>query len=212
MANKRGSTRRKDISNHRFGRLIAKRVEYVDSNGHAYWLCVCDCGGQKTVRASHLHTGNVTSCGCAKGRKTHGERHGRIYTIWANMKQRCNNRNARQYQDYGGRGITVCDEWDTSYEAFRDWAKENGYRDDLTIDRINNDGPYTPENCRWATPRDQSNNTRRNRYLTHNGETHSVSEWARILGINQGTLRKRLYKYKWSTEDALGKEVKKNGT
>ena len=128
------------------------------------------------------------------------------------MIQRCENPNDKGFFRYGGRGITVCEEWANSFEAFRDWALANGYRDDLTIDRIDNDGNYCPENCRWATARTQANNTRKTRFLTYKGETHSVTEWGRILGIKQSTLNMRLNKYKWSIEKALSIGGKKHVT
>lgn len=202
-------TRRHDIAGQRFGLLTADAFAYRGSGGHAYWHCKCDCGGQKVVRYGHLKSGNVSSCGCANTRKTHGEARSRLYVIWTGIKQRCTNPNNIEFPRYGGRGITVCDEWSNSFEAFRDWALANGYSDELSIDRKENNGPYSPENCRWATPVEQSNNTRKNRNLTYNGETHSVSEWARILGVNQSTLNMRLNKYNWSVEDALTKGVRK---
>lgn len=141
----------------------------------------------------------------------HGDTGTRLYHIWANMKARCTNTNNRQFVDYGGRGISICEEW-LKYEAFRDWALSNGYNERLSIDRIDNDAGYRPDNCRWATPREQANNTRKVRLIAFNGETHSVCEWARILGIKQSTLNMRLNKYGWSAEQALGKEVRKYGT
>ena len=198
------------LSGKKFGRLTVEKFEYCGPNGHAYWRCKCDCGNYKVVRASHLKSGNVISCGCAQTRKTHGGTNSRIYPIWNNMKQRCSNPNSIEFHLYGGRGIAVCEEWRNSFKHFRDWAFSNGYRDDLTIDRKDNNGPYCPENCRWATMREQANNTRRTRFLTYNGETHSVSEWARILGINQSTLNMRLNKYNWSVEDALSRGVRNN--
>jgi hypothetical protein len=142
---------------------------------------------------------------------THGDKGTRLYYIWNNMKQRCINSHNPQFADYGGRGITVCEDW-LKYECFRDWALNNGYSENLTIDRINNNSGYCPENCRWATPREQANNTRKVRLITYNGETHSVCEWSRILNIKQSTLNMRLNKYGWSAEEALRKEVRKYGT
>lgn len=203
-------SKRRDITGQRFGWLTVEAFEYCDPFGHAYWRCKCDCGGQKIVRASHLKSGNVSSCGCAPNRKTHGETRSRLYVIWNDMKQRCMNPNSMGFHRYGGRGITVCDEWKNSFEAFRDWALANGYSEVLSIERKDNNGPYCPDNCCWATRKEQANNTRKTRFLTHNGETHSVSEWARILGINQSTLNMRLNKQNWSVEDALSKGVKKS--
>lgn len=197
-----------DLTGLKFGKLTPIKIDHITASGHTYWLCLCECGGSKVVRASHLKTGNVTSCGCITPHRTHGETGSRLYIIWNNMKQRCSNPNSFEFHLYGGRGISVCEEWKNSYEAFRSWAMENGYSPKLSIDRIDNNGNYCPENCRWATAVEQANNTRRNRLLTYKGETHSVSEWGRILGIKQSTLNMRLNKYKWSIEDALGKGEK----
>ena len=181
--------------------------------GHAYWLCVCECGGHTVVRGSHLKTGNVASCGCRKGHITHGESGSRLYAIWNNMRERCRNPKTREYHRYGGRGIKVCDEWLNDFQAFYDWAIANGYDDtaprgQCTIDRIDNDGNYCPENCRWTTAKVQANNTRRTRFIEFNGEKHSVTEWARRLGMNQSTLSMRINKYGWSAEKALKTEVR----
>ena len=118
------------------------------------------------------------------------------------MKARCVDSNSHKYHAYGGRGITICEEWLNSFEAFYDWAMANGYRDDLSIDRIDNDGNYCPENCRWATPKEQANNTRTNRLLEHNGEKRTVSEWADITGIAKKAIYRRLGRG-WSVEKAL---------
>ena len=109
---------------------------------------------------------------------------------------------------YGGRGISVCKEWDESYEAFRDWALANGYADGLSIDRIDVDGNYEPPNCRWATNQEQQNNKRTNVYLTFNGKTQTIAQWAREVGINPVTLHARIYRYRWSVERALTEQVK----
>lgn len=139
----------------------------------------------------------------------HGDHKKRLYRIWIGMKYRCNNPNHSYYRDYGARGITVCGEWE-KYENFRDWALSNGYQNDLTIDRIDNDKGYSPENCRWITMKKQSNNRRTNRVIECNGEKHTLSEWSEIVGVCVGTLWDRL-KNGWSTERALFEPVHNNG-
>ena len=126
----------------------------------------------------------------------------RLYIIWQGMKQRCYDASCNCYPRYGGRGVTICEEWRNGSEAFQAWALSHGYREDLTIDRIDVNGNYEPGNCRWATWKEQANNTRRNRYITYNEVTHTLTEWADIFGINYGTLRSRLDNG-WSVERAL---------
>ena len=189
-----------------FGHLCVTEFSHA-YNGHSYWLCRCDCGGYTIARGSHLKAGNVSSCGCRKGHITHGESKTRLYSVWCGMRERCQNPNSKEYLRYGGRGIFVCSEWN-NYEVFRDWALSHGYAPNLSIDRKDNNGHYTPENCRWATAKEQANNTRRTRFIEFAGERHSVSEWARRLGINQSTLSMRLNKYGWSAEKALRKDVR----
>lgn len=123
------------------------------------------------------------------------------------MKDRCYREGSSAYEHYGGRGISVCNEWQHSFEAFRDWALANGYRDDLTIDRKDVNGDYCPENCRWATLKEQGNNKRYNHLVEYKGETHTLSEWSEITGIQCGTLYYRLKV--WSVEDALTKPVER---
>lgn len=200
----------KDLSGKRFGNLIVSSVHEV-RNGHAYWLCYCDCGNHVIVRGAHLSSGNISSCGCRKGHKTHLESKSRLYHIWRNMNARCLNPSNPQYESYGARGITVCNDW-REYLPFRNWALGNGYAENLSIDRIDNDGGYCPENCRWTTARNQANNTRKNHFITYRGETHSLSEWARMLDIKQSTLSMRINRYGWSVEDALRKEVNQYGS
>lgn len=130
----------------------------------------------------------------------------RLYTVWNNMRQRCYNESRRDYPWYGGRGITVCREWKESFPNFMNWATKNGYRNGLTLDRIDTNGHYSPDNCRWATRKEQANNRRSNRHLTHDGRTQSMQQWADELGLETSTIWRRLY-YGWPVERALGEPV-----
>lgn len=185
----------KDLTNQRFGKLTVIGINSKDNRGECKWLCKCDCGNQTVVYGSHLRKGVTVSCGCVmrSTSKTHGESKTRLYKIWQHMKSRCSNKNGDNYKYYGGRGITYCEEWE-SFETFRDWAMRNGYKDTLTIDRINPDGNYEPSNCRWVTQVVQHKNTRKCLQITHNGETHTLREWGRILGIPKSTIQQRYKK------------------
>lgn len=204
-----------DLTGMRFGRLeVIERVPYVTKGGNPLtaYRCKCDCGNTKIVIAENLRKERVISCGCykdentAKRSKTHGMSKTRLYHIWGLMKKRCNDPHSINYERYGGRGITVCDEWQKSSDAFLEWALSHGYREDLTLDRIENDKGYSPENCRWATAKEQGRNQRTNRRLTMNGETRTLSEWVEITGINDATIRSRL-KRGWNVERALSEPV-----
>ena len=204
--------------NKRFGRLtVIKRVEdYVTKSGgrHARYLCACDCGVQKEVMKEYLTSGRVRSCGCLRkenGNPTHMEIHTRLYTIWGNMCNRCSNPNNPAWERYGGRGISVCDEW-KKYEGFRDWAYANGYDDTLTIDRINNDCGYEPSNCRWTDTITQANNKRNNNLITYRGETKTLAEWARKLGISYKVLHHRVVGLGWEIDRAFEQPVRKSPT
>ncbi len=133
----------------------------------------------------------------------------RLYTIWLRMRQRCNSPSDKGYPYYGGRGISVCEEWNTDYSSFRKWALAEGYTDSLTLDRIDNNCGYSPENCRWVDKKTQANNRRTNRIIEWNGEQHTLSEWAGITGIGWSTIRVRLEKG-WSVEKALTTPVRRH--
>ena len=199
----------KDLTGQRFGRLTV--LSYVNmGTPYAHWLCKCDCGNEKIISKKSLDTGRVVSCGCYRDEirnkpKTHGMTHTRLYTIWRSMVNRCRGNNQQSKRLYKDRGIAVCQEWVNSFETFSNWASNNGYKDDLTIDRIDNSKGYSPDNCRWATPMEQANNRRNNRIVEYNGEKHTLSEWARITGINRCTLQYRIAKAKWPVEKALCK-------
>ena len=164
--------------------------------------CRCDCGTVKEVNANSLISGRSTSCGCRHREiassvcrnnfKTHGETKSRLYQIYAGIKKRCNNPHSYNYKNYGARGIKICDEWAHSWDSFRDWSLKNGYSGSLSIDRIDVDGNYSPDNCRWVTRDVQANNRRSNRKLTYNEETHTCAEWARIIGVSGKSLYKML--------------------
>lgn len=202
-----------DLTGQKFGRLtVIKRVENT-KNKDTLWLCKCDCGGETITRITNLKNGNTKSCGCLnkehllKSITKHGLHNEKLYNTWKCIRQRCNNKNNPSYKNYGGRGITICNEWN-DFKNFYDWALNNGYKENLTIDRINNNKGYSPENCRWADKTTQSNNKRNNRNYTYNNETHTMGEWAKILNVNYWALRSRLDRG-WDIKKALETEYKK---
>lgn len=200
-----------DLSGERYGRLVV--VDRALNDGkRTMWNCVCDCGNRVTVRAENLRSGNTKSCGCIEkdrpNRTTHGLSKSRINSVFNSMKQRCYNKNNYEYANYGGRGIKICDEWLNDRRAFYRWAVENGYDDsaeygECTIDRIDVNGDYCPENCRFVDLFVQANNTRKNKYYMYCGEKHTLAEWARIKGIKYIDLYMKINRNGLSIEEAL---------
>lgn len=196
-----------DLTGDRFGRWIV--LERVPEGKKTKYLCRCVCGTEKLVAHGDLRSGKSKSCGCLKRdltirrNTTHNEsHHTRLWRIWNNMRSRCKYPSTAHWNRYGGRGIDVCEEWDVSYESFKNWALVNGYSDELTIDRINNDGNYEPSNCRWVTPKEQSLNRSNNHMVEIEGEEKPLDEWSRIFKRNPKTVRDRL-KRGWSYKRAL---------
>lgn len=202
-----------DMKDKTFNYLKVIEREGSTKSGEATWLCECTCGTKKILPGSKVRNGEIKSCGCMKkelsGEKNrkHGMRKTRLYRIWQGIIQRTTNKNNSEYCDYGGRGIEVCTEWRSDFESFKKWSYENGYSDNLTIDRIENEKGYSPENCRWITQKNNCRNKRNNHCLTYKGETKTIAEWAEITGIEKATLRNRIVKMKWSAEKALTTKV-----
>lgn len=209
----------KNLTGQKFGRLTV--IGYAGRNRHrqSLWLCQCSCGSDaKAIVVGALTNGHSKSCGCwsrensaAIGRK--GVKHGHSangqktpeYTIHTNMLQRCENPQHNSYSQYGGRGIAVCDRWRDSFQAFLDDMGQRPSKDH-SIDRIDVNGPYSPENCRWATRKEQGRNQRTNRILTYRGESRCMSEWAEVCGVSYRLLKMRM-RYGWSVERALTEPV-----
>lgn len=200
-----GCVRREKTSTRKLENLIGKRygrlvvIERIGKETPVKWRCKCDCGNECVAFAGNLKKGHTKSCGCYReetrvsNKLEHGYRQTRIYGVWCKIKGRCYNENDPRYASYGGRGITMCDEWKNNPVSFIEWAYANGYDENAkfgekTIDRIDNDSGYYPENCRIADNITQSNNRRNNRKETYKGETHTVAEWARILNVDHQTL------------------------
>lgn len=199
----------KDVCGQRFGRLTALyRLHNYKKSNCSYWLCVCECGNLIEVRLNTLTSGDTKSCGClqkevaSKTHKKHGLSRDKIYQTYYHMKNRCYNRDSQAYSNYGGRGIKVCDEWLNDFKSFYDWATSNGYQDNLTIDRIDVNGNYEPNNCRWVDMKTQSNNKRTTAYYIINNKKHSLSEWCDIYNIKYYTVWARLNRG-WTIEKAL---------
>ena len=202
-----------NLSGQQFGRLTAIRpLTKRNSQNHIMWLCQCQCGKKASVSGADLQSLKTRSCGCYRrevsclNNRKHGDAgkiKSRLYRIWHNMKKRCSNKYNKDYKNYGGRGIKVCKIW-ANYVAFKKWALAHGYRDDLQIDRIRNNGNYKPSNCRWVTRKENQRNTRQNRRITINGETKSLVEWCEIYNVSYQLVYGRLRRG-WGAFHALTK-------
>lgn len=194
------------------GAVLIERV-----NGRL-WKMRCSCGENFVAQPSDSK-GVCRKCAMAKlsaERTKHGEspnqgkrNASKLYSVWLNMRSRCYNPRNKKYKDYGGRGISICEDWN-NFLNFKKWAEANGFANNLTIDRIDNNGSYCPENCRWITQKEQMRNTRMNHFLTYNGVTKTMAEWSEITGIKYHTLKQRINKYGYSVERALTEPVVKH--
>lgn len=178
--------RKIDLKGQKFGKLEV--IEQSKNHGRKVaWSCKCDCGKIIEVTSTHLISGHTKSCGCIYFRhfQTEGGKATRLYRIWIAMRKRCDNEKDIGYSYYGGRGIRVCDEWENDFVNFQTWSLSNGYAENLTIDRIDTNGNYCPENCRWSTKKEQATNRRSNKYLVIDGVKKTYTEWSLLIGRNR---------------------------
>lgn len=186
----------KDLTGQRFGKLVAIKA-CGKKEKKTVWLCKCDCGNEIEVVGTALSSGNTKSCGCIT--KKHGMFGTRIYNVWHTMKERCYVPSQSSYKNYGGRGIKVCDEWKDNFKEFYNWAI-NGWKKGLTLDRINNDDDYKPDNCRWVDRVEQANNRHTNYLIKYKGEIKTMAQWSKILKIDYSFIQIRMYKNKTMEE------------
>lgn len=209
-----GCSRYKDLIGKRFGKLVV--VSLVSREKGTRWLCKCDCGNEKILKQNNLLSKNTRSCGCLFkeahrfGNPVHNLYHTRIYSIWKSMKERCYSKKHVGYEKYGGRGITICDEWlgKNGIVNFYNWSIANGYQDDLSIDRIDNNKGYSPDNCRWVDAFVQQNNRSISKFYEYNGEKLTLSQLSRKYNINKTTLMHRLQKY--SVKESIERPIDKS--
>lgn len=215
-----------DLTGQRFGRLIV--VERAKNKGtSAMWLCKCDCGNETIVETHRLNSSHTKSCGCLqkeiirtlgfknlyKEGQMQNKDYQRIRKILNLMRARCYNIKNNRYKNYGARGIKICDEWSgkEGIKNFYKWAMENGYKNNLSIDRIDNNGNYEPNNCRWISNREQANNRTTNNFITYKNETHTIAEWSRILNMNYSKLQTKLARHNWVIEECFFTDKRKKG-
>lgn len=196
-----------DLTGKKFGRLTVIEKSNERSSGSIKWICTCECGNTVSVVSRDLRNGHTKSCGCIpKGHKVeHGMSNTRIYNIWSHMRRRCKDKKREDYSRYGGKGITVCNEWE-SFSAFYEWAMANGYKDILTIDRIDNEKGYSPENCRWVDIYAQAQNRRCCLYYEKDGDIKTLAEWCRELELDYHLIYCRIRRG-WSFDRAISEPI-----
>lgn len=208
------ATKMIDLTGQRFGRLQVIEFDHMEKHGkhkRPFWKCLCDCGNTKIVGSNSLRTGSTRSCGCLRkelARDNHylgNPYRQKLYGILRMVKKRCTDKEYEHYKNYGGRGITLCEEWsgEEGFDNFVKWSMESGYKEGLTLDRIDNDKGYSSDNCQWATRKHQSNNKRNNIWITLNGETKTLMEWCEYYNVPYGRVEARFSKMGWTIEDAL---------
>jgi hypothetical protein len=193
---------KQDLTGQKFGKLtVVSQVEHRGQN--IAWLCVCDCGKETIATSGHLRSGARVSCGCRRGetKNKYNTKHNRVYSIWRGMKERCYYERNKRYKEYGGRGIKVCSEWH-NFAIFQEWALSNGYSSELTLDRIDNNGNYCPENCRWATITEQANNKIKSKIIEYEGKRMTLAQWCKLLSLPYFAIYQRLYR-NWTFENAI---------
>lgn len=214
----------KDITGNRYGRLVVLGYAGVRRVGAkqrtaTLWNCKCDCGSSIVVIKSYLIRGTTKSCGCLKRETnqkrltTHGKSKTRLYKIWIMMRDRCINPSSSAYEYYGGRGIYVCDEWigNDGFQRFSEWATNNGYADTLTIERIDVNSGYAPDNCKWITRAEQMRNRTNTHWVHYSGETYTLSEASKKFGFDRATIRKHEKKHNGDSEKAMRELIKREG-
>lgn len=216
-ANEKATKTKSDLIGRTFGAFVVleEAPPKIRANGKKVrmWKCQCSCGNVRYLNKREIDTEKRKSCGCKWGeyqrmsRIQHGDSHMRLHNTWSGIRARCYCKTDYHYQWYGARGIRMNDAWKDDYAAFKEWALDNGYSPELSLDRIDNNGNYTPDNCRWTTQKAQSNNTRRNRMITAFGETLTLAQWAEKSGIPYHTLKRRIY-LGWTPEDALTRDIR----
>lgn len=198
-----------DLTGQKFAKLtVIKRAENA-KNGNVRWECVCECGNKTIVTGGNLKSGTVKSCGCLKkipSNIKHKESKTPLYRKWKSMLYRCENPKHQAYKDYGARGITVCEEWH-DFLAFKRWVEKTKPNGNLSIDRIDNDKGYCPNNCRWVSEKEQANNRRSNVMIAYQGEIHNLLEWSDILGFNYKSVHNRMHKLGWTFERAISTPI-----
>lgn len=199
-----------DIQGKKFNRLFVVSLVKKENTKISYWECLCDCGKSIIVQSCHIRGGHTKSCGCLQKEtvseinKSHGISDSEIYSVWQNMKNRCNNENYHRFDRYGGRGIKVCKRWE---ESFLEFHTDMGERPEgFTIERMDNDGDYEPGNCKWADNKEQCRNRSSNRIITFNGKTMCVADWAEEKRMNLSTIHSRI-RMGWSIERTLTEPV-----